>query len=137
MITIDGAELKRVRENKGWSQRFLAAVLEISQAYINKMENGSKPLNIRAIQFLERENNVKTNTYLRTPKKQVKKGVKKALKLKPLRNHKRPDFVQNGKVSDFSDFWWKKKHPLCKKCKKSCKQSIRVMIISCPQFEGR
>lgn len=135
MTTIDGSELKRVRENKGCSQRLLAAFLDVSPSYINKMENGSKPLSIKAIQFIECENGAETHATLLTPKKRVKKGNKKSLKLKPLGDYKLPNFTQNKKVSDFSTFWWKNRHPLCKKCRETCKQSARVMIISCPQFK--
>lgn len=47
--------LREERERLGWTQARLAAFLGVSQQMIAKMENGSKPLNLKALRFLEQK----------------------------------------------------------------------------------
>jgi hypothetical protein len=44
------------------------------------------------------------------------------------------DFKSN---KEWEEWWQKHTHPLCKKCINDCKQSARVRIIACPQFEEK
>ena len=44
--------LKEAREKKGLSQKNLAFLLGISENYLSSMENGRKPLNNKALQFI-------------------------------------------------------------------------------------
>jgi len=45
-------ELKEKRKSKGWTTRFLGSVLGVSHVYVTQMENGSKPLNKKALEFI-------------------------------------------------------------------------------------
>jgi len=49
-----GAELKKARKSKGWSQRTLAAHLGVSAPFVGAMETGRKRLNNRALQFIQK-----------------------------------------------------------------------------------
>ena len=47
-------ELKEARRSKKYSARFLGDLLGVSHVYILKMENGSKPLNKKALDFIDK-----------------------------------------------------------------------------------
>ena len=40
-------------------------------------------------------------------------------------------------VRNWEKWWYRKSHPLCSRCRLDCKQSWRVKIIRCPQFEAK
>jgi len=48
-----GAELKKARESRGWSQRTLAAHLGVSAPFVGAMEGGRKRLNNKTLRFIE------------------------------------------------------------------------------------
>lgn len=48
-----GNELKEARERKGWNQDALAFKLHTSRQYVGCMEKGTKPLNSKALRFIE------------------------------------------------------------------------------------
>jgi len=47
-----GKTLKEARENRGWTQDSMAFALGVSKSYLRKMENGSKPLNTKALDLI-------------------------------------------------------------------------------------
>ena len=60
-IKLSGAkELKRAREDKGWSQERLAKHLGVTRPFITQMESGIRPLTRKAIDFIECKQNRKT-----------------------------------------------------------------------------
>ena len=142
-------ELKIARENRGWSQKMLGCYLEISQQYINKMENGDKPLNLKALRFIEEQNRVENEqkgekTHSRTciPSKSSQKGVKNVLetnKLKAWENPKKANqrLLQTQEEIALFERWWEEYHPMCLKCELDCKQSLKVEIVTCPQFKKK
>ena len=42
-----------------------------------------------------------------------------------------------GNVRGWASWWWRREHKMCARCKQDCKQSWRVKIIRCPQFEAK
>ena len=48
-------DLKKVRNERGWSLRRLADHLGIHHSYVSLMENGRKPLSEKALAFMEEE----------------------------------------------------------------------------------
>lgn len=49
---MQGADLRKIRKEKGWGQKTLADYLKISRVYLAQMESGRKPLNRGAVNFL-------------------------------------------------------------------------------------
>ncbi len=143
MTIKDGMELRNARIKRRWSQLMLADELDISRPYITRMENGLKPLNQRALEFIK-SIGARHDLYLGIgSEKTVKKDTKTVLKINKLTSPGCPKTVQLDEVSDFSDiesingwekWWWKTHHALCVKCSSECKQSNRVEIIACSQF---
>jgi len=55
-------------------------------------------------------------------------------------NSKKSNYKEKRKMSESTQFekkWWKDLNELCLKCKKSCKQSSKAMIVECPSFEKK
>lgn len=50
-----GSALREEREQLGWTQARLAAVLGVSQSLVAQMENGTKPLINKALEFLAKK----------------------------------------------------------------------------------
>lgn len=46
-----------------------------------------------------------------------------------------PWFVRSGR--GWEKWWFRKGHRLCEKCALACKQSAKVKVIRCPQYEAR
>jgi len=42
-----------------------------------------------------------------------------------------------GNRRGWESWWWKRPHKLCARCAGECKQSWRVKINRCPQFEAK
>lgn len=42
---------------------------------------------------------------------------------------------ENPTQKEWNDYWWKKVNRKCAKCLHDCKQSYKVDLILCPQFE--
>ena len=49
------------RQNKGWSQRQLAAYLDVQKQFIQQMEDGDRPLILNALEFIS-ENFIENGT---------------------------------------------------------------------------
>lgn len=49
-----GDKLKKARKKKGWSQEVTSYYLGVSKQFISKMEKGTKPLNQKALQFIDK-----------------------------------------------------------------------------------
>jgi len=137
---IDRFELIRVRKELRYTQLMLAEILGISKQYLSQMENGRKPLNNNAINFIEGLRDAKSGyDTLHQPKK-AKKVDKQPLKTNKLQTR----FSVKMKVAQLSDtperkvawerWWFKRKHPKCVACSRECKQSVHVGLY-CPQFE--
>jgi len=47
-----GADLRKLRKKKGWTQKVMAEYLNVSRIYLAKMESGGRPLNRGAVNFL-------------------------------------------------------------------------------------
>ena len=45
--------------------------------------------------------------------------------------------VRKGNIRGWQSWWFRREHKLCKKCLHSCRQSARVKILKCPQFEAK
>ena len=147
MTIEDGIELRNARIKKRWSQMMLAEELGISRQYVTKMENGRKPLNDKALAFIEEIVSSCDPCLGIGDENSAKKGAKTGLKTNNLQEQDCPEIVQFEEVTDFSDFddeeeisrwekwWFKEKHLLCQRCTKACKQSVYVKILQCPQFE--
>jgi len=54
-------KLIEMRKLKGWTQEALGVFFGISQNYLSKMENGCKPLNQKALEFIEQNKIILTN----------------------------------------------------------------------------
>lgn len=46
-------KLEKARKSKGWSQQMLGIYLNVSQQFVAQMENGSRPLSKKALNFIE------------------------------------------------------------------------------------
>lgn len=46
-------ELESARKSRGWSLRQLADYLELGHTYVTRMEQGVKPLNQKALEFIK------------------------------------------------------------------------------------
>ena len=127
-------ELKEWRMNLGISQEEAAKMLNVSRPYVTQIENGKRRITPRILKRMGRYTSV----------------------LKPMENDISPDdnlFIINGGMlqkessyehlsdavdsRDWEKWWWKRKHPLCLRCVKTCKQSSKVKIIQCPQYEAK
>jgi hypothetical protein len=48
------------------------------------------------------------------------------------------DYVRNGAfktTASWEKWFWQSEHERCRACVRSCKQSSRVKIIHCPQYQ--
>jgi ribosome-binding protein aMBF1 (putative translation factor) len=52
-------ELREARKKKGWSQESLSLQLGCSKSFLCQMERGHKPLNSKALEFIESESRTK------------------------------------------------------------------------------
>lgn len=64
-----------------------------------------------------------------------KESVREQKKAPQIANGEVVQFRKQG-ISQVRDFG-KRIHRTCKKCKKPCKQSSRILLIRCPQFEAK
>ena len=66
-----GAELTRLRLDRGWSQQKLADALGYTERYIGQLERGKKSPSLRAVMCLAK--------VLRTPASEILRRVEKGL----------------------------------------------------------
>ena len=141
---LDGAELKNARLKKNWSQRLLAWKLGCDRSYVARMENGRKPLNNKALAFIE-DVTAKENPCLgihnEKSVKKVTNSINRINNLEKENDQKLCNLLNSRTLQDTEDAkaweqaWFQYTHALCEKCKRACKQSAYVKIIECPQFE--
>ena len=72
----------------------------------------------------------------------LKSGGRESLKARPTKRSKqrrKPVLLHSPKLERVAEAWekafWKELNALCLACKKDCKQSSRVEIMSCVKFE--
>lgn len=51
--SVSGADIKKVRKAKGWSQAAMAAKFRTNQAYISQMETGKKLPTLEIVEFIK------------------------------------------------------------------------------------
>ncbi len=138
-----GQDLKQARQLLGWSQVRLAAHLDHHITYISQMENDRKPLSNKALAFI-----TDSITEFQVGYDKDRRFLDSKVKCKLLKtNNER--LAKNGNFKGDEDFgkrpqelaqnewekwFWSANNPLCMKCKRDCKQSDKVGILSCPQF---
>ena len=143
---MQGSELRNARIKKRWSQMMLAEQINVSRPYITRMENGRKPLNKKALDFIASVES-QSDPYLGIgQEKTAKKDTKTELIINELQEQMCPKNGQFDEVTDISEseqknqwekWWFEDKNALCDRCQKKCKQSIFVDIIECPQFKEK
>jgi transcriptional regulator with XRE-family HTH domain len=137
----EGIRLRDARIKKHLSQKLLAGRLGVSRPYVTKMENGDKPLNIKALEFIREVEAIK-NPYPSIGKSKNGKKVTKSLNgINNLQGQNSENAIVSGfedihDTKSFEKWWWDGTNSLCKRCKKSCKQSDKEIVVYCPQFEA-
>lgn len=126
---INCSELTRARKQHGYNQTVLGHFLGVSQPFVSDMESGRKPLIQKAVDFINGENIAATPARTMDNAKNSKKVIFSEQKTNKIRSKKMPVFGSPG-LSE-------KKHPLCLRCTRSCKQFGWVKIYCCPQFEAK
>ena len=128
---ISGAELTRARKEHGYNQRLMAHFLGVSQPMVSMMEKGTKPLTTKAIDFVSDRYIEITPAPTPAPAKNGDLVIKMPLKTKKIRGAKMPVLASRGLLDK------SKKHPLCLRCRNRCRQTNKVKVLSCPQFEAK
>ena len=132
-------DLASARKSLGWSQARLAARLGVSQPELSKMESGEKPLNNQALTFIKenpRYHPTGVKPFAPERAKNTEIGISKPSKLNDLQKailKVRP--AETCRASVWEKWWFSVVNPVCVECKKTCKQSAMVRIISCPARE--
>ena len=132
-------DLASARKSLGWSQARLAARLGVSRPDLSKMESGEKPLNNQVLTFLSAGDTKKTlpgSPGVPKTAKARKIGTNKPAKLNRLQTANLKKMPSRGcRVETWEKWWFSVVNPVCVECKRSCKQSAMVRIISCPARE--
>jgi transcriptional regulator with XRE-family HTH domain len=128
---ISGAELTRARKEHGYNQRLMADLLGVSQPMVSMMEKGSKPLTNKALDFISGGYIEITPAPTLAPPKKGDLVIKMPLKTKKMREVKMPVLGSLGLLGKSAT------HPLCLRCRNKCKQTNKIKILSCPQYEAK
>ena len=138
-----GQDLKQARTLLGWSQIRLAAHLDHHITYISQMENDRKPLSNKALGFIS-DSIPEFQARCDKDKRFLDKKVKcKLLKTLVVMGSDFDDFERDETFhvsqgiygpNEWEKWFWSDYNPLCMKCKRECKQSDKMDILSCPQF---
>jgi len=126
-------EIRATRRHLGLNQQSFAKMLGISQQTLSLLEQGKRKPTNRIKKSLAMYGN-----RINTPQNGLKysKCGKVPLKTKELQCPEIEHFQGLGR-REFESWWWEKFYWKCQQCARECKQSSRVEVLSCPQFQNR
>jgi len=146
-----GNELRDIRKQLNFSQQIMALKLGVSQQYLSGLENGRKSIRISMIDKIRKVAGLTTTPIGR---------ANNTGELQVVDNKEDDDFSgciyvadNNGDTAgekmsrtsypssiktrrEWEAWWWRKLHQRCLRCSNPCKQSSRIILVYCPQFNG-
>jgi len=130
-------DFARLRKRMGISQRTMAQLIDSTQAMVARMEKGEVGL-IKSAEKLIAEYGLGKND-TKTPLK-LQLVNQEPLQTNELQCTKLEHslYLKKDETSrDWERWWWNKTNKLCLQCALPCKQSSRVKIILCPQYQKK
>ena len=125
--------LREYRKMLGVSQKMMAEMFDISQQMVSEIERGNReiPQNIldRMVNSTLLENTpLIQKSYPRNPNE-----INATLPQNDTENGVFSDFETSRK---WEKWWWRTINKLCRGCTRECKQSNKVKVVVCPQYEA-